>query len=230
METKLILGDNNKELVKIFTEGIKAQAIFADCIYESENFDWAFICQSLLKDTGVFILMTDYHTVAEWKCHLDFLFGKENLVNWISVLFDWGGRGRRCFAKKTDFILIYSKGNSYKFYPERVLIPKKTAGTKLDKKGTGLKIPTDFWDDMSFSTLAKERVKDSSHEKNIQWQKSLKLMNRLLLPFTDEGDLIIDPFLGSGTTGTWSKLNGRDFIGIENNPEVFEIAKKRLES
>lgn len=174
------------------------------------------------------MVQTDYHTVAEWKIYLDGLFGRENLVNWISVEYDWGGRSRKCFAKKTDFILIYSNGKDYKFYPERVLIPKATAGTNLDKRGTGLKIPTDFWSDMSFSTIAKERVKDSSG-KNIQWQKSLKQMTRLLLPFSDESDLIVDPFLGSGTSAVWCALNNRNFIGIESDREVYEIACKRLQ-
>lgn len=222
----LILGNNKIQLNSIRRS---VNLLYGDCIYESMDFDWASIAYEKLSAHGIFILQTDYHTVAEWKIYLDSLFGRGNLVNWISVEFDWGGRSRKSFAKKTDFILIYSKGRDYKFYPERVEIPKATAGTKLDKKGTGVKIPTDFWDDMSFSTLSKERVKDKTG-KNIRWQKSLKQMDRLLLPFTDIGDLVVDPFLGSGTTGLWCLKNDRDFIGIEYNTDVFNLAKERIYS
>jgi len=132
------------------------------------------------------------------------------------------------FPRKHDDILIYSKGSDYKFYPERIQIPKVTAGTALDKKGTGLKTPCDvFYDLGNFSTMSNERVKLG--DKNIRWQKPLKLMNRLLLPFTDEMDFILDPFMGSGTTGVWSIRNRRVFFGIEKDEEVFNIAKNRIQ-
>jgi site-specific DNA-methyltransferase (adenine-specific) len=228
---RLILGDNNKELVKIFAEGIKAQIIFADCIYESEDFDWAFICQSLLKDTGVFILMTDYHTSAEWKCHLDFLFGKERFLNWLIFKNEFGNFKKDRFRQCHDDVLIYTKSKNYKWYPERIQVEKVTAKCKgLNKSGRQTKLATSVITDICLTTISKERVKDSTGIKNLKWQKPIKLIDRLLQPFSDEGDLIIDPFMGSNTTGAWCIKNSRDYIGIENNPEVFEIAKKRLEN
>jgi len=224
---ELYNSDNLETLISLFDKKIPITAVYGDCIYESMDFSWAAACWHLLNKSGIFYVQTDYHTVAEWKIYLDKLFGKGNFINWISVEFDWGGRSRRSFAKKTDFILMYSKGKDYKFYPERVLIPKATAGTKLDKKGTGMKIPTDFWRDMSFSTLAKERVKGTDG-KNIRWQKNSKLMTRLLSAISDEEDWILDPFLGSGTTGVWCRENNRNFIGIENDPQIFSIANSRI--
>jgi len=222
---KIYNEDNKFRLNRLASS---ATLIFGDCIYESFDFEWAEIAYDKLLPHGIFMVQTDLSTVAEWKIFLDVLFGKKNFLNMISVEFDWGGRSKRCFPHKTDYIFIYCKGGKYKFYPDRVLIPKATAGTNLDKKGTGLKIPTDFWRDMSFSTLSKERVKNFSG-KNIQWQKPLKLMNRLFLPFTDENDLIVDPFLGSGTSGIWCLENNRKFIGIESDKSVYEIARKRLQ-
>ena len=222
-----LFESDSKALLFDLMSQFKADVVYADCIYEDTDFSWASACWHMLRDTGIFYLQTDYHTVAEWKIYLDKLFGKKNLVNWISVEFDWGGRSRRSFAKKTDFILMYSKTKDYKFYPQRVEIPKATAGTKLDKKGTGLKIPTDFWKDMSFSTISKERVK-TEDGRNIRWQKSLKLIDRLLSVCTDAGDLVLDPFMGSGTSGVWAKENSRDYIGVEIDPQVFSIAKSRI--
>ena len=60
-------------------------------------------------------------------------------------------------------------------------------------------------------------------------QKPINLMKRLLLDFTNQGDTILDPFMGSGTTGVACVQTGRNFIGIEIDPDYFEIAKKRIE-
>jgi DNA modification methylase len=205
----------------------KVDLIYGDCIYESTDFGWAQNAYALLKPNGIFMVQTDYHTAAEYKIYLDKLFGKAGFVNWLIYKQEWGGISRRYFPRKHDDIIVYAKGLNYKFYPERVMIPKVTAGTSLDKRGDGLKIPCDVFDDLgNFHTTSKERVKLDEH--NIQWQKPLKLMERLILPFTDEQDLVLDPFLGSGTTGVWCARNRRRFIGIENDPVVLEIAEKRI--
>ena len=60
-------------------------------------------------------------------------------------------------------------------------------------------------------------------------QKSLKLMQELILVHTNVGDTILDPFMGTATTGIASLKNGRKFIGIELSPEYFEMAKNRIE-
>ena len=59
--------------------------------------------------------------------------------------------------------------------------------------------------------------------------KSLKLFKKILLDFTNEGDKIIDPFLGSGTTAVAAKYLGRKCLGIEKNKDYCEISKLRLQ-
>ena len=59
-------------------------------------------------------------------------------------------------------------------------------------------------------------------------QKPLRLMKVLLERFTKQGDTILDPFMGSGTTGVACVQTGRNFIGIEIEPKYFEIAEKRI--
>lgn len=61
-------------------------------------------------------------------------------------------------------------------------------------------------------------------------QKSLCLMEELIAIHTNPGDLILDPFMGSGSTGVAALKNGRRFLGIELEKEYFEMAKKRLEN
>jgi site-specific DNA-methyltransferase (adenine-specific) len=60
--------------------------------------------------------------------------------------------------------------------------------------------------------------------------KPLPLMRTLVEQFTDPGDVVLDPFMGSGTTGVACKELGRSFIGIELNPDYFAIAKTRIEA
>ena len=59
--------------------------------------------------------------------------------------------------------------------------------------------------------------------------KPVKLMSYIITLFTREGDWVIDPFLGSGTTGIASKLLNRNFIGVEREEEYFEIIQQRLD-
>jgi site-specific DNA-methyltransferase (adenine-specific) len=64
----------------------------------------------------------------------------------------------------------------------------------------------------------------------VKWQKPLALFSRIVLPYTDEGDSILDCFMGSGTLGEWCKKNNRNFVGIELNKEIFDLAKQRIET
>lgn len=221
----MIIDTINDDNMKI-NLGPMFDLIYADMIYENLDFSWVNKYWDALVTSGIFIVQTDYHTVAQMKLYLDDL-PKSTFVNWIIYKQEWGGVPRNRFPQKHDDILIYCKGKDWKFYPERIQIKKATAGTKLDKKGTGLKTPCSVFDDLgNFLTTSKERIKLNG--KNVQWQKPMKLMDRLLLPFTDEGDWICDPFMGTGTTGEWCKRNNRNFLGIEIDKGKFDLAQERL--
>jgi site-specific DNA-methyltransferase (adenine-specific) len=60
--------------------------------------------------------------------------------------------------------------------------------------------------------------------------KPIKLMEYLIDLTTNAGDVILDPFMGSGTTGIAAKNLRREFIGIEISPEYFKIAQQRIEA
>ena len=60
-------------------------------------------------------------------------------------------------------------------------------------------------------------------------QKPEYLLERIILASTKKGDVVLDPFCGSGTTGVVSGKYGRQFIGIDNNEEYLDIAKRRLD-
>lgn len=68
------------------------------------------------------------------------------------------------------------------------------------------------------------------HKTSHPTEKPEKLLERIILIGSKEGDTILDPFMGSGTTGVVSKRLNRHFIGIEIDDVYFEIAKKRIEN
>jgi site-specific DNA-methyltransferase (adenine-specific) len=205
----------------------KAKLIYCDPIYEDLNFKgWIDKYWNLLDENSIFCIQTDYHTVAQMKIYMDSL-ENSNFVSWVIWLQEWGGKPKKGFPMKHDDILIYSNGLDYQWFADKVQIPKKTAGTKLDKKGTGLKTPCSVWYDIPFSTIAKERVKKEDG-KNIRWQKSQTLIHRLFSPFLKEGDLVIDPFMGSGSCAEYCLKNDYEYIGIERDKKVFDLARKRL--
>ena len=219
---------HNEDNMTFDTSQISADLIFADCIYESLDFKWIDKYWSCLRKDGIFIVMTDYHSVAQMKLYLDEMTDS-TFVNWAIYKQEWGGTPRKGFPHKHDDILIYCKGDDYYWNKSMIEIPKATAGTKFDKKGTGLKTPCSVFDDLgNFSTMSKERIKNPESGRNIQWQKPIKLMNRLLFPFTKEGDLIVDPFLGSGTTAEFCIKNNRSFIGIEYDKIPYDLSVKRI--
>ena len=75
-----------------------------------------------------------------------------------------------------------------------------------------------------------KKEKQIGVDKNIHpTVKPIKLMSYLITLFTREGDYVLDPFMGSGTTGLACKLLNREFIGIDFTEEYVEIAKERLE-
>ena len=203
-----------------------ADVIFADCIYESRDLRWVTKYWTHLKDNGIFITMTDFHTV-----HLHRYWMEETLqmklINHVVWKNEFGNFPKDRFHQCHDDVLIYCKGDKWKFYSDRIQVPKATANTKLNPSGRMTKTATSWIGDCTLTTTSKERVKkDDGHL--IRWQKPMSLMNRILLPFTDEGDLIIDPFSGSGTTPLWAAENNRHCVGIEYDKEVYEMSKVRL--
>jgi modification methylase len=73
-----------------------------------------------------------------------------------------------------------------------------------------------------------ERLKDANGDKAHPTQKPESLLHRLLVGTTNPGDVVLDPFFGTGTTGAVAKMLGRDFIGIEREAAYREVAEKRI--
>jgi site-specific DNA-methyltransferase (adenine-specific) len=205
----------------------KFDLIFADYIYESLNFNWAEKYWNNLKDGAVLVAMTDYHSAAEYKVFVQYL-PDANFVNWLIWKNEFGNFRKDRFRQCHDDIIIFSKGKNFNFDADKVQVPKATAKSKgLNPSGRETKLATSVITDICLTTVAHERVKKSDGHL-VRWQKPQSLLQRIISPFVKEGDYILDPFMGSGSLGLWCKNNGMNYVGIENDPEVFELAKKNI--
>jgi len=83
------------------------------------------------------------------------------------------------------------------------------------------------WADIgNFYTTDKERIKVNG--KCVKWQKPERLLSRIILATTNEGDTVFGPYLGTGTACAVAKKHGRRYIGCDANPKMVEIARRRL--
>ncbi|MDO4779094.1 MAG: DNA methyltransferase [Tissierellia bacterium] len=146
------------------------------------------------------------------------------------------GRGSKTNWKNgMEDIWFATKSNKYKFniddvkIRKRVIAPYRENGKpkdweKTDKGNFRNTHPSNFWDDITIPFWSMSE--NTAHPT----QKPEKLIAKLILASSDENDLILDPFLGSGTTSVVAKKLNRRFIGIEQNPLYVAWAYKRLEN
>lgn len=200
----------------------KVDLVYADILYgEFDGVPLSYICTTL-KAGGALFLQTDYRSVAQAKIALD---GLLEFVNWIVWPYDWGGRAKNAFGRKHDDILYYvDPKQSHVFNAKAVEIPK----TVIMRSQKANKIPTDVWSDIgNFYTTSTERILDSQGHCT-KWQKPEKLLERIILAASNKGDLIFEPYLGTGTACAVAKRLHRNYIGCDINRKMVEVAKRRL--
>ena len=131
-------------------------------------------------------------------------------------------------------IWFATKSKNYTFNVEdvkvrrKVVAPYKTDGKPRDWEETANgnfrnTFPSNFWDDISIPYWS--MPENTAHPT----QKPEKLLAKLILASSNPGDVILDPFLGSGSTSVTAKKLGRHYIGVEQNDQYCVWAEKRLE-
>lgn len=178
----------------------------------------------LLKKTGTLYLHLDYRWVHYVKVELDKIFGRDCFLNEIIWAYDYGGRGKRCWPKKHDTILVYVKEpNNHTFNWDNIdKIPYMAPGLQKDKaKAAEGKVPTDVWWMSIVGTQSQERTGYPN-------QKPMKLIERALLASSNPNEIVLDPFAGSGSTAAAALACDRKFILIDSNEQSIEIMKKRF--
>jgi site-specific DNA-methyltransferase (adenine-specific) len=161
------------------------------------------------------------------------VFGGGNFRNEIIWCYTGPGSKSRQFNRKHDTILWYSKGDTWTFNPDAVRIPHKKpigcGGTSAKWGGDALaeryasgKVPETWWTDMSpVGRLKNERL-------GYPTQKPLALLERIILASSNEGDVVLDPYMGSGTTIEAAAKHGRQWIGIDVTHHAVATTANRL--
>ena len=177
-----------------------------------------------LKDTGSIYLHCDQTASYHLREVMNLIFGKENFRNEIVWCYSTGGASTTRFAKKHDVILYYSKTDNIFFNTPRV--PYTSAMSK-DKKHAHKfhedgKIMLDWWNDIpALSTIANER-------NGYPTQKPVELYKRIIEASSNPGDVVLDPFAGSGTTLITAETLGRRWIGIDSSRDACQTAQRRF--
>jgi len=177
----------------------------------------------ILKNDGSFFLHIDYREVHYVKVLLDEIFGRDSFINEIVWSYDYGGKPKNRWPAKHDNILWYAKDPSrYTFNYDAIdRIPYMAPDLVGPEKAARGKIPTDVWWMTIVPTNSKEKT-------GYPTQKPIKLLNRIIQVHSNPGDVVLDFFAGSGTTGAAAALAQRYFILIDSNPAATELIAQRL--
>ena len=195
---------------------------------EFEDF-WSFLeprleeAWRLLNETGTLYLHLDYREAHYAKVLLDALFGRECFLNEIIWAYDYGGKSKNKWPSKHDTILVYVK-NPAKYYFNSTEVdrePYMAPGLVTPEKVELGKLPTDVWWHTIVSPTGKEKT-------GYPTQKPKGILRRVIQASSKPGDLVLDFFAGSGTTGAVAAELGRKFILIDQNPESIEVITSRL--
>ena len=247
MINNIILGDSIEVMKQIpdnsidlifadppYNIGVKYD-IYKDNLTQAEYLNWVdkWIYQAvrILKSSGSIYIAINDENAAEFVLKL-----KNNglfMRNWIIWYYTFGEHQNNKFTRSHTHILYFVKDkNNFIFNKDDIRIAsvrQKIGDKRANSKG---RIPDDVWydnlDDVwKISRIAgtfKERVQD------FPCQMPIKVLERIILTSSNQNDIVLDPFAGSGTTLVVAKEYNRKYIGIELSPNYFEIATKRLAS
>jgi DNA modification methylase len=198
---------------------------------------------ALLSDDGSILVHLDHRVAHVVAALLDDLFGPGDrdrrggagFRNEIIWTYGLGGSSSRFYPRKHDTILWYTKGDRWTFDPPK--IPARSQRMKgMQKKQLDVLVgppsldalddphamlPADVWDVPAINNMARERT-------GYPTQKPLVLLQRLVAAHSRPGELVMDPYCGSGTTLVAAKELGRRGIGIDASPEAIRVSRERL--
>ena len=196
--------------------------------YVSWFYKTATLLYELLNESGSLYVHIDWHVVGLVRLVLDEVFGRKNFVNELVWLYKTGGVSKRWFSRKHDTILYYSKSEKYSFNPqtEKSYLSHKYGFSNIeihqDASGyytiTGMR---DVWDIPALRGNQPESTKYPT-------QKPAELLNRIIKASSNEGDLVLDCFCGSGTTASVAEKLNRRWIACDLGRFAIHTTRKRL--
>ncbi len=184
--------------------------------------------KELLTEDGTIYVHLDQRKGHYFKVILDEIFSENNLRNEIIYHYDQGARGKNEFGTKHDNIFRYSKGENFVFNTKDILVPYESGMTewrytKGGQKGKEMpegKVPSDVWS-IKLNAMSLEHI-------GYPTQKPEELLGRIIKASSNKGDIVLDAFAGSGTTGAVSEKLGRKWLMIESSKLAIYTIQKRM--
>jgi site-specific DNA-methyltransferase (adenine-specific) len=176
-----------------------------------------------LAPHGSIYLHLDYREVHYAKVLMDAIFGRDSFLNEIIWAYDYGGRPVDRWPAKHDNILLYAKNKGSHYFNQEAIerIPYMAPGLVGPDKAARGKLPTDTWWHTIVPTNSREKT-------GYPTQKPLGVITRILQASSKPGDIVLDFFAGSGTTGEAALRLARRFLLIDNNPEALAVMARRF--
>lgn len=185
--------------------------------YERFTRQWLDECQRILRSDGSIYVFMGVRFVSKQFLIMEemgFLFN-----GWITWHYTQGTGRTIGFSPRHEDILYFTKSANYTFNLDEVRIPQKYYRGRNNMEGAN---PGDVW---KFSHVHYSNPEREDHPT----QKPEALIERILRASSNEYDIVLDPFVGSGTTARVAQVLNRRYIGIDINPEYVAMSRKRLE-
>ena len=190
---------------------------------------WSFLgprleaAHRLLADDGTLYLHLDWREAHYAKVALDALFGRDCFLNEIVWAYDYGGRSRRRWPTKHDTILVYVKDPARYYFDQDAVDrePYMAPGLVTAEKAARGKLPTDVWWHTIVPTNSRERTGYAT-------QKPEGILRRIVQASSAPGDLVVDLFAGSGTTGAVASALGRRCLLVDESADAVAVMRRRL--
>jgi site-specific DNA-methyltransferase (adenine-specific)/modification methylase len=190
---------------------------------EYVNFSKKWIEEALriLKPNGSLFISCTFHNIGEIIVISKKIgFKLNNILTWYKTN-AMPNITKRTFTHSTEFVCWFVKGKKWKFNYEELknLNLHRTKDGKLKQMRDFIELPL---------VQGKERMKDENGRTLHPTQKPEKLLEIIITATSNIGDIILDPFFGTGTTGYVAKKLKRNWIGIETNKKYIKAAEKRI--
>ena len=180
--------------------------------------EWIERAIRVLKPTGSIYVFMGVRFISKLFASLE---EKHCLLfnSWITWHYTQGMGRKVGFSPRHEDILFFNKSREFRFNLDDVRVPQKYYRQRNNMAGAN---PGDVWQFSHVHYCSAERVEHPT-------QKPEALMERIILASSDPNDLILDPFVGSGTTSRVAAHLGRRWIGIDINPDYIALASRRIE-
>jgi site-specific DNA-methyltransferase (adenine-specific) len=191
----------------------------------------------LLKPTGSIYLHVDPTASHYLKLVMDQVFGGGNFRNEIIWQYRTGGASKDRWAQKHDVVLFYGKSKHTSFNPQKDKCYTRSKSRKAGIVNYGAGTAEFFEDEVGVYNMVNARdvwdipyINSQSTERlGYPTQKPLALLERIILASSNEGDVVLDPYMGSGTTIEAAAKHGRQWIGIDVTHHAVATSLARLQ-